>query len=203
MKASKLLFILLFGGMVTLGVQAQSTADYSVCQGSTEDYWIASAATGSTFAWTISPGSSGTEWTITENNNDSIVVAWILPGTYAVQVIETTSDGCDGDPVTLQVTVSELPTTANAGADQVICSSLNAVMDGNTALVGSGTWSQTSGPGTITFTDGTNPVSPVTASDYGTYVLRWTITNGACAESIDEMTIKFSPKPVTNGIWHQ
>ncbi|MFC2101517.1 hypothetical protein ACFLS7_00820 [Bacteroidota bacterium] len=203
MKTKKLIFSLLLSCICVFGVQAQSTADYEVCQGSSEDYWIESASTGSSFSWSISPGSSGTEWSITENNNDSIIVLWSSPGTYSVEVVETSADGCDGDPVTLQVAVSELPTTADAGSNQVICSSLDAVMAGNTALVGSGTWSQVSGPGTITFTDATSPGTAVTASVYGTYVLRWTISNGACAESTDDMTIKFSPKPLTNGIWHQ
>lgn len=202
MKTKILLFVLLFAGICPFSVQAQSTADYEVCQGSSETYWIESPATGSTFAWSISPGSNSNEWTITDNNDD-IAVLWSLPGIYSVTVTETSADGCVGDPVTLQVTVSETPTTPDAGDDQVICGVLSAVLEGNTALVGNGTWSQVSGPGTISFTDPTNPVSPITASDYGTYVLRWAITNGACPGSTDEVTVKFSPKPVTNGIWHQ
>ncbi len=196
------MLILTAAANVPMLVSGQSTSDYEICQGSTESYWIESPVAGSTFAWSITPGASGTEWTVTENNNDTIQVQWILPETYTVQVIETTADNCVGDPVLLHVTVNEQPTVADAGPDQIVCDTLDATMAGNIATVGTGTWSQVSGPGTVTFTGPSDPLSPITATDYGEYVLRWTIINGVCPASIDEVTIKFSPKPVTNGIWH-
>jgi len=200
----KLLVTVMLSAVFTLPllVNGQSTSNYEVCQGASETYWIASPGAGSTFVWAITPGASGTEWSITENNNDTIQVAWIIPGTYIIQVIETTTDGCDGDPVLLTITVNELPTVADAGSDQIPCDTLDATMTGNTATVGTGTWTQVSGPGTVSFTSSNDPQTTITATDYGEYVLRWTITNGVCPESIDEVTIKFSPKPVTNGIWH-
>jgi len=44
--------------------------------------------------------------------------------------------------------------------------------------VGTGTWSLVSGPGTMTFAPDVNtPGAIATASEYGTYVVRWTEVN--------------------------
>lgn len=183
-------------------VHGQSTSDYSVCQGMTESYWVENPAAGSAFLWTITPGTSGINWTITADNGGDIQVQWILPGTYSVQVVETNAQNCQGDPVVLNVAVVPGPTIANAGTDQVLCGVVTATLAGNTATIGTGTWTQTSGPGTITFADPGNPLTGITASVYGIYVLRWTIANAPCTDSFDEVTVTFSPKPVTSGIWH-
>ncbi|NQV02606.1 MAG: hypothetical protein HQ542_08175 [Bacteroidia bacterium] len=188
--------MLIAAANVPLLVSGQSTTDYDVCQGVTETYWIATPGVGSTFAWTITPGVSGTDWLITANNNDTIDVQWILPGVYTVLVLETSAEGCVGDSVTVDVTVIEQPTVANAGPDSTLCGTLAFVMEGNTATVGTGTWSQFSGPGMITFNDPNNPTTSITASDYGTYILVWNIANGVCPATTDSVTITFNP-PIT------
>lgn len=49
---------------------------------------------------------------------------------------------------------------------------------------GTGSWSRVNGPGNITFSPGPNIPDPkITASAYGTYLLRWTETNGTCSAS--------------------
>ena len=183
-------------------VSGQSTNNYSVCQGLTEPYWVQNPGVGSAFAWTITPGVSGTNWSITANNNDDILVNWILPGVYTVQVIETTSDNCIGDPIQLTVTIVPTPTVANAGPDQTLCGTLIATLAGNTPTIGTGTWSMISGPGTVNFLNANDPFTTATASIFGVYVLRWTTSNGICPVSTDELTLTLNLKPVTNGIWH-
>jgi len=175
---------------------SQSTSDYDVCQGATETYWIESPGTGSTFAWTITPGVSGTDWTVVVNNNDNIQVQWILPGIYTVEVVETSAQTCVGDPITVAVTIVETPTAADAGPDQTLCGTLAATLAGNTPTAGTGEWTTISGPGTITYADATSPTSGITASDYGTYVLRWTISNDPCTATFDEVTIILNPPVV-------
>ncbi len=194
----KFMFAVVLAAMAAmpLAVTGQNTNPYSVCQGATETYWIQSPGTGSTFNWTITPGVSGTDWTIVVNNNDNIQVLWILPGVYTVQVVETSSQTCVGDPITLAVTVVATPTVANAGPDQTLCGTLTATLAGNTPTAGTGTWTQVGGTGTITFTDAGNPTTGITASEYGTYVLRWTISNLPCTDSFDEVTITLNPPVV-------
>ena len=48
--------------------------------------------------------------------------------------------------------------------------------------------------GTITFTDATSPTTAISADLYGSYVLRWTGTNGTCSNS-DDVTIDFNEDP--------
>ena len=195
--------VLIVTSMIPVMVNGQSNSNYTVCQGSTEPYWIQTPATGSTYAWTITPGTSGVNWTISVNNNSDIQVHWLLPGAYVVQVIETAANTCIGDPIQLTVTVIALPTVATAGPNQPnLCGVLSTTLAGNTPTVGNGTWSQISGPGTVTFAIASDPVTTATATLYGVYVLRWTIANGICTPSTSDVTITFNQKPVTNGIWH-
>ena len=184
-------------------VNGQSNSNYTVCQGATEPYWIQSPATGSTFAWSVTLGAAGTNWTMTSTSGSNIQVHWLLPGTYVVQVTETASNTCIGDPILLTVTVIAAPTVANAGPDQpTLCGTLTATLAGNVPVTGTGSWSKVSGPGTVAFTNASDPLTTATASLYGVYVLRWTISNGICTPSTADVTITFNQKPVTNGIWH-
>ena len=93
----------------------------------------------------------------------------------------------------MQITFYSSPTIANAGQDQTLCGVLTTNLAGNVPAIGTGTWSQISGPGVITFTNVNDPLTSITASTAGTYVLRWTITNGTCLASTDDVTITMSP----------
>jgi hypothetical protein len=191
------LFVMLVLATVAMfprGSLGQSTNNYSVCQGVTEPYWIQNPGVGSTFAWTITPGVSGSNWTIVANNNDSINVLWILPGVYTVQVIETNNVGCLGDPIQLQVTVVQTPTIANAGPDNQVCG-LTTSLSGNNPAVGTGTWTQVSGPGTSTFTNPNMFNTSVTVTVQGVYVYKWSIVNGVCPASEDMVQITFFALP--------
>jgi hypothetical protein len=78
-------------------------------------------------------------------------------------------------------------TIADAGPDQAIISS-STFMQGNTPIIGTGLWTKISGSGTIT--DPNNPISGVTGLAAGTIaVFRWTISNGDCPSSSDDVVI--------------
>ena len=84
-----------------------------------------------------------------------------------------------------------VPTTANAGTDQSNVCGLNTTMAANTPTTGVGTWSFISGPETPTIDA---PVSPSSLMSWslagnGTYVLRWTISNGSCTASTDDVNL--------------
>src|SRR5205085_5405 len=74
---------------------------------------------------------------------------------------------------------------------------LVATLAGNTPSVGTGLWSQMSGPGTTTFSDATSPTSTVTVSVQGTYTFRWTITSGPCP-STDDVVITYTANPTAS-----
>ena len=90
---------------------------------------------------------------------------------------------------TLTSTNGTPPTTANAGVDQSITScATTTTLAGNTPTVGSGVWSVVSG--TATITTPSSPTSGVTGLTIGTSAtLRWTITNGLCDASTDDVVI--------------
>jgi hypothetical protein len=65
-------------------------------------------------------------------------------------------------------------------------------LGGSTATVGQGTWTKRSGPGTVTFSSNEHtPNAIATVSVQGTYVFRWTIHNGVCTDSYDEIEVRF------------
>ncbi|WP_146905752.1 Ig-like domain-containing protein, partial [Adhaeribacter aerolatus] len=97
----------------------------------------------------------------------------------------------------IPLTISALPTTANAGVDQLSLSGTSTTLSGNTPSVGAGTWSIVSGTGgsfgstTPTTSTSTNPTATFNGTAGETYILRWTITNGECSSS-REVKISFS-----------
>ncbi|WP_300978989.1 gliding motility-associated C-terminal domain-containing protein, partial [Flavobacterium sp.] len=87
------------------------------------------------------------------------------------------------------------PSTANAGMDQTQCETATATFAGNTPAVGTGTWTLVSGAGSIT--SPSSATSGITGLGYGANVFRWTISNGTCAATSDEVTITRYKNPST------
>jgi hypothetical protein len=126
-------------------------------------------------------------------------------GQYGTSVITVTvNDGASNNNITtttFTVTVSQLPSTSNAGPDQNICIG-TATLAANTPTVGTGSWSvfATNDP-SITVGNIGNVNSPnttlngLTTGDIVT--LRWTITNGTCAPSFDDVVITMASCPLT------
>ncbi|MCA6395452.1 MAG: hypothetical protein IM606_09710, partial [Cytophagales bacterium] len=106
-----------------------------------------------------------------------------------VYVTQTVSS-CKSLGTAVTLTVNPLPTTANAGVDIDQCNTANFVLAANTATVGTGVWSNVGGQvGLNADTPGSN-VSTVTGLLAGNSVtLRWTITNGVCGSTFDEVTL--------------
>ncbi len=96
---------------------------------------------------------------------------------------------------TVTVSYCEPVTIATVGSTQTLCSTLNSgPLGGNTPTVGTGLWSIVSG-GTGTFTSQVTGNSTFTANNYGTFVLRWTISNGLCNPSTADLVINFYQSP--------
>jgi hypothetical protein len=95
------------------------------------------------------------------------------------------------------MTVNSVPTTATISTTPLnYCGTLvSGALGGNTPVVGTGAWSQVSGPGTTTFSASTSGSSTATATAYGTYVYRWTISNGTCTPSTADVTVNYYATP--------
>ena len=96
------------------------------------------------------------------------------------------------DNVTIQFTTP--PTVATAGSDQTLCST-SAILAGNTPTTGTGQWTVVSGAGG-SFVLNTNPTTTFNGTAGVTYVLQWTISNGVCTASSDQVTIKLDANPL-------
>ncbi|HZB13725.1 MAG TPA: hypothetical protein VE467_11875, partial [Chryseolinea sp.] len=90
------------------------------------------------------------------------------------------------------VTVNQPPTVAVAGSDQTAC--LSATLAGNAPVVGTGQWTVVSGLGG-SFALNTDPTTLFSGTAGNTYVLQWTISNGVCTPSSDQVTIKLDADP--------
>lgn len=92
------------------------------------------------------------------------------------------------------VTVAATPTTSNAGPDQGVCSMCtDLVLAANNPTAGTGAWSVTSGPSTLSTQFSNTATYNATftpAGGNGTYLLRWTISNSPCTASSDEVSIQ-------------
>lgn len=102
-------WLLILISMSTLGVWAQSTIDPDhACINSTEDYWVTNTP-GSTYNWVLSSGGTIT----TGQGTNAIEINWTtVGGPYILTVTETftSTTGCEGLPVTLNIIVDPLPT---------------------------------------------------------------------------------------------
>ncbi len=146
--------------------------------------------------------SSGTGiWTAVESgvafvNNTQPNTTAAMPGYSSYHLVWSETNGnCPVKRDTVIVN-SYQQNVANAGLDANGCqfnTSLNAIPH-----IGTGVWSKMSGPGAASFTTPNNPQTPVTVSAVGTYIFRWTETNGVCPSSTDAVTITFKPQPIAN-----
>lgn len=113
-------------------------------------------------------------------------------GTYTFEWREVNGECSDSEQIT--VTFDEIP-VANAGSGGDECDldfTFNA-----TPSVGSGTWTQVSGPGTSSFTDATSATTTVTATQYGQYVYQWEEVNATCSDAAT-VTVNYYEQPVAN-----
>ncbi len=117
-----------------------------------------------------------------------------VTGTFNLTYSVTDDNGC-GNTDNIVITVYENP-VAYAGMDDSICGNtytLNAIPS-----VGTGTWSQISGPGSSSFSSPNSPASDVTITIYGVYEFLWTETFGAGCTDSDTVEISFFEQPVAD-----
>ncbi|MEI6124791.1 MAG: invasin domain 3-containing protein, partial [Bacteroidota bacterium] len=111
-------------------------------------------------------------------------VTGVPAGTSATLRWTITENGCTNyDDVILNNA-----SAAAAGPDQTQCNNTTFTLAANTPTLGTGAWSNVSGPGTVTTPS--SPTSGVTGATTGsTTVLRWTITLGSCSTTDDVILI--------------
>ncbi len=160
--------------------------DQGICNVNTTNL-TGNTITVGTGTWTLVTGPNVPTFTA---NNPTTSLNGLIAGTY--RMLWTSSNGGCTFQDTVTIVNSGLPTTANAGPDDFYCPLETAiVLSGNTPTVGTGIWTQISGPTTTLFIDETLPNTAIAGTDFGTYVYQWSITNGFCPASNDNVQISF------------
>jgi len=164
------------------------------CLNATEDYWVIDTP-GSTYNWVLSGGGT----IETGQGTNQISIHWTAIGPFVLEVTETftSTTGCVGEPVTLNIIVDPLPVPTITGNDQVCLNSTGNIYSTEIGMTNY-TWTVSAG-GTITAggtsTDNTvtvtwNTVGPQTVS------VNYDNTDGCTAAAATVFDVTVNPLPV-------
>lgn len=203
MKLAKRLLILLviMFGLNVFITHAQSTAQDTVCAGTTGKTYYVTAATGSTYSWTINGGtqaSGGTSNSITVDFDNTT-------GIDTIAVLETDSNGCVADPVYLAVVRMPNPTASISGTT-TLCH--NDSTDITFSLTGTYPLSLTYNNGTSDVTVNNissasysfNPGVLASSTTYSLVLIEDVL--GCSTAATGSATVTMLTKPVTSPIYH-
>ncbi|WP_417353157.1 PKD domain-containing protein, partial [Flavobacterium alkalisoli] len=168
--------------------QANAGTDQELCAVTQTNMAAVPLSTGlGTWTQTSGPNTAN----IASPNDPATLIFGMVAGIYEFTWTATTvnNDGCSSQD-TMQVIIYEAPSAANAGPDQQIAQFSPVVMAATAPTVGTGRWTQVSGPTTVGFTTDTSPTTDVTGTVAGIYVLQWNVSNGTCSASVDQVTIE-------------
>ena len=174
-----------------------------ICSNQPANIVLASNVANTTYTWT-STASAG----ITGNTNQStanialsiqdvLVNTNVNPGTVTYTI--TPYNGtCAGPNVITSITVEPSPVISNAGPDDEVCNATSYTLQGNSPLPGTGAWTVTSGPGTISFSNATDQHAVVSGLIPGNvYQFQWTTSYYAnCPSSSSIVKITDDTPPI-------
>jgi PKD repeat protein len=186
-------------------------ANQTVCEGTNSSFSFTAsasdAATGFTYRWQANDGSgwvdvvngmgggtftniSGTSVPPNATYTMSITNTPFALDNYQFRAVITrnNSAACTSTSSIAILNVDQLPTTANAGPNQIVCNQTSVTMAANTPTVGTGVWTYVSGPLPYSITNANSPTTTINLSN-GSYVFRWSVTNGVCTTSTDDVQI--------------
>jgi len=138
--------------------------------------------------------------TVAQSNNK--IRGLNFPGTYRVEVSYQFGPECPAVNDFVDITISVTPTGSNAGSSQnFTCSSTSTQLAGNNPILtglGTGRWSQISGPHNALLANPTNYICDVNRTIPGLYTFRWTISGGNnCPDNHDDITVILPDSSIT------
>jgi gliding motility-associated-like protein len=168
--------------------------DQTICSTVGTATMAAIAPTNGTGVWSQVSGPSAATIANTSLTNTGIS-GMTTVGTYVFQWT-VSSGACTPSTDQVSIFVSPPPSTSNAGTATPVCINQTGNLSASVPAIGSGSWSQQSGPAVATITSpGTaaTTVTGLTAS--GNYVFVWTVANNPCAASNSTVTLVVNPLP--------
>jgi hypothetical protein len=144
--------------------------------------------------WTIVSGSGGYFSNASAYNSSFTGIA----GTNYSLLWTIKNPSCsDSSYSGVKISLTSLPTTANAGPNQTVCGD-STTLAGNKPLIGTGLWTVVSGNGGF-FGNVLAYNSSFTGTPGIIYTLRWTISNPPCPDSYSDVKISLvAPPTVAN-----
>jgi hypothetical protein len=148
--------------------------------------------------WTVISSPSGATppvFSLTNANTPTATVTFdnTKYGTYQLRWTTHTTYCYSSDDV--NITIYQEPSTPQDVANFAICQFDNMNLSTTAPTVGTGVWSQVSGPNTANILNPTSNSTQVIGFITGTYVFRYTISNGTCTPKTDEVTVTVNPIP--------
>ncbi|PRY20215.1 Calx-beta domain-containing protein, partial [Spirosoma oryzae] len=172
-------------------IAASLGGNNTICEGTSTN--LTATITGGTGPYSLTYSNGATNTVVSNYTSGSNIAVSPTANTTYTLVKGTDANGCAATVSgSAQVTVSQNPTTANAGSAQTIFTGQSATLAANAPTTGTGMWSVTSGPSTVAsqFSDVSSPTATFTpAGGVGNYVLTWTISNSPCTPSTSTVTI--------------
>jgi hypothetical protein len=159
--------------------------------------------------WPNPPGKLTTTWnqvsgpgTVTFGNAGALSTSasFSTAGTYALKLTANDGSLSASSQITLTVNPANQPPVVSAGPDQTITLPASATLSGTATDDGwpnppgklTTTWSQVSGPGTVTFGNASALSTSASFSIAGTYVLKLTANDGSLSAS-SQMSVTVNP----------
>lgn len=168
--------------------------------GSATDDGIPASPGTITYSWAKLSGPGTVNFT--SSTNPTTTCSFSVVGTYVLRLTASDSLLTHTDDVTINVNTAPV---ASAGPDQTVNITVGATLAGSATDDGFPSppatltylWAKVSGPGTVTFTDATNPTTTAQFSASGVYVLSLTASDSHLTNA-DTVTITANAAPVAN-----
>ncbi|TAH28910.1 MAG: gliding motility-associated C-terminal domain-containing protein, partial [Cytophagales bacterium] len=145
--------------------------------------------------WTVVSGTG----TINSINGNTTSVSNLAVGDNIFRW--TIANGtCPSTTSTVTITRFVQPANADAGSDKELCGASIVTMTAVPVTAGVGTWSQIEGPNTATFSNVNNPSATANGLIGGIYRFRWTVANGVCITTTDDVLVTNVPTPNTSNL---
>jgi len=174
---------------------ANAGTDINLCNQSSASLNATGATGGVTGFWSQTPAQAALGVAIVDPSDPNSDVTGLEPGNAYSFVWNLSNTGCGefaADEVIVEVEGSDV--VAFAGSDFDDCGDGNVQLSAGVPASGSGTWSTVDAGVTIISPNLNNTM--LTGLETGVYTLVWTLDNGACGVTTDEVVIIYEAAPV-------
>lgn len=194
--------------VLTAPTLTTTSSPITICSGQQTGINLSSGSAGTRYTWTatlFSGTASGfsnqalptTSTTINQTlSNTSTADATVR---YTITAIGVSPTNCVGQVKVVDVIVKPGVSGSNAGVNQKLCNQTTVNLAANNPVVGTGTWTKTSGPAGEIITNPNANNTTVTGLVAGDYVFTWTISAslGSCPNSTSSVSINNRPAITT------